>query len=564
MSDPEISSKVGREVSCRITAFTISVYQAQGIDVAKVVDQTGYEMSELMNLRRRVPWEVYLQLLEGICRECGGEENFSTVSRAVFSSITDAMARKDQRELNRLCPDRASQKSLMLTQRLIFFSAMTLQSFAKIHALHMKATLSPVEVSYELPSRNELILRHTIRQPYRKAEPFFIAIREVLEQGPASIGVRRMECSMEITDTGATFRIRTAQWPGFFRRLKVKVATMRENAAFLRDYERQIQGELTEAYSDYSQARVDLENLLEATAAGVVVATQEDKRIVYANRVVTEAVKGDVDSLRSQLELDRALTGSLPLDFRLPDDQTFELVNRLPLSYRGEACLAFTVRDVTAERSLDRKIEDALEDERRRLAEDLHDDVGQRLTAARIRIDTLAAITEDDGLADQLSAVEEIVRGALEQARGLAKSLHPETATKADFWIGLQNLIDQGRDAGMSVESRIPADKSFSQTPAFRSLTVSILRVMGEMLTNAMRHADAGQLLVFFDLEAGESRARFGISDDGRGMASGSASRDGIGLRAMQRQVAQMQGFIAVDSGIDGRGTSFTVTIPLA
>lgn len=562
-SDPDIARKVGREVSCRITAFTVSVYQAQGVDMRPVFDYAGHTESEFMNLRRRLPWEAYIRLLEGICHECGGEENFATVSRVVFASITDAMARKDQRELNRLCPDRSSQKSLQLTQRLIYFSAMTLQSFAKIHALHMKATLAPVAVSYEQISGTELIITHTIREPYRRARPFFIAISEVLAQGPASLGVRKMRCEMKETDTGAEFRIRCSDWPTLLKRLWTRMSAFRENAAFLKDYERQIEGELTEAYQDYSQARVDLEKLLESTAAGVVVISRDTQKIVYANRMVSEAVTGDFHNLEQELLQRRAQKGALPMDFRLEGGKIFELVNRLPLNYRGETCLTFTVRDVTVERQLDHRIDKALEDERRRFAEDLHDDVGQRLTAARIRLDTMATLAGDHTSADDLRAVEKIIRGALEEARSLAKSLHPETAQKADFWVGLQEWVDQAREAGMQVAVRLPADKGFADEEPFRSKAGSLLRILGEMVGNALRHSGGNQLQIFLDVQGHNSRIKLGVLDDGVGFLSQNASPEGIGLRAMQRRIVQLHGVLTLEKGIDGQGAGVIVALPL-
>jgi two-component system sensor histidine kinase UhpB len=187
----------------------------------------------------------------------------------------------------------------------------------------------------------------------------------------------------------------------------------------------------------------------------------------------------------------------------------------------------------------------AQEDERRRVARELHDEVGQALTAAMLRLDRA-----------DLDEAREGLRAALEDVRDIARRLRPEALDD----LGLSNAVralvaSVARDARLDVTPDI--DPDLPSLTAEQELVV--YRVAQEALTNAIRHADANVLRLSLTCERDALELR--IEDDGRGFDAGQAST-AAGIRGMRERALLIRASLHVESA-PGQGTVVTLRTPL-
>jgi two-component system, NarL family, sensor histidine kinase UhpB len=196
----------------------------------------------------------------------------------------------------------------------------------------------------------------------------------------------------------------------------------------------------------------------------------------------------------------------------------------------------------------------AQESERRRIARELHDEVGQVLTAVVLQLDR---VQRGVG-AQQRSEVEEAreaVRGSLEDVRAIARRLRPEALDDLGLSSALSVLTNEvGRHAGLRVERTI--------APALPLLSpeeeLVVYRVAQEALTNAVRHGGARRAWVV--LRAIDDAVELAVRDDGAGFDA-AVMAEGAGLRGMRERAVLVGAEIDILSRV-AEGT--TVRLRLA
>lgn len=217
-------------------------------------------------------------------------------------------------------------------------------------------------------------------------------------------------------------------------------------------------------------------------------------------------------------------------------DVTFIVVASLGTLFLvlGEERRALAARTAQLEQ-LTRQLLRAQEDERRRIARELHDEAGQVLTAVKIELDL-----------DGRREASELVARALAQVRDLSNLLRPAVLDDLGLMPALRGLVDD-----FAQRTRIDATLETPERPG--PLTpeqeVAIYRVVQEALTNVARHADARSVRV--RLDPGPRALRLEIEDDGRG-ASGEPVPH-LGLLGMRERLTALGGSLEI-SGRNGRG----------
>ena len=185
----------------------------------------------------------------------------------------------------------------------------------------------------------------------------------------------------------------------------------------------------------------------------------------------------------------------------------------------------------------------AQEEERRRIARELHDEAGQALTAAKISLDLA-------GRADESA----LVGRAIEQVRDLSELLRPRALDDLGLSSALRALVDDfARRTRIEVALEASDDGPWPQEVA-----LVIYRVAQESLTNVARHAGARHawVRVFRD----ERSARVVVEDDGRGM--GQSMRPHLGLLGMRERVTLVGGELRLESAAAG-GLRVEAELPL-
>jgi signal transduction histidine kinase len=203
----------------------------------------------------------------------------------------------------------------------------------------------------------------------------------------------------------------------------------------------------------------------------------------------------------------------------------------------------------------------AQEQERRHIARELHDEIGQALTAIKVELACAQrSIEGGQGSALVLQAARTITDGALHQVKDLSYLLHP--AALDEF--GLVSAVDEhiksfGRRHGIAVEL---SHSSMSSRLA-PGTEAAAYRIIQEALNNVARHANATEAKVY--LARQPEALRVVIEDNGIGFdasAPRSADRRGLGLIGMRERASYLNGTVVIDSAC-GRGTRIVVELPV-
>jgi PAS domain S-box-containing protein len=262
------------------------------------------------------------------------------------------------------------------------------------------------------------------------------------------------------------------------------------------------------------------------------------------------------------------LVGSLNLRSDLPGaftpegaDVASEVAHSLAIAIQ-QARLFEQVRD-SRERlqALSRRLVEVQEEERRRLTRELHDEIGQTLTAVKINLQTMQRLANGGVAAPRLEESIAVVERALQQVRSLALDLRPSLLDDLGLVATLRWYVDrQAQLAGF--RARFLADPP--EMHLVPELEVTCFRVAQEALTNVMRHAQAQEVEVRLRRQDGELELT--VRDDGRGFdvqaaLDSAVAGTSMGLLGMQERVLLASGQIDIVSA-PGRGTEIQVRFP--
>jgi two-component system sensor histidine kinase UhpB len=195
----------------------------------------------------------------------------------------------------------------------------------------------------------------------------------------------------------------------------------------------------------------------------------------------------------------------------------------------------------------------AQESERRRIAQELHDEVGQTMTAVLLALKR-AADEADDPLRGELRQAQEITRSSLDEVRRLVRRLRPGVLDDLGLISALTSLTTEfATHAGLRVVRRFDPDLP----PLDEQAELVLYRVVQEALTNAARHAEADTVEV--SLVRTRAAVVLSVVDDGRGTG---IPREGAGIRGMRERALLIGATLDVTSPPQA-GTSVRLTVPL-
>jgi signal transduction histidine kinase len=227
---------------------------------------------------------------------------------------------------------------------------------------------------------------------------------------------------------------------------------------------------------------------------------------------------------------------------------------RLAETFGSRAAVAVDLSQHVARDAL-RRVVEAQELERRRLARELHDETGQALTSILLALRPLENALEKPENRAAAAELRELVVATLQDVRRLAVELRPKVLDDFGLVPALERLTESfGEQTGIKVdfESRAGAERF----PA--EVETAIYRIVQESLTNVVKHAHAQRVSIVVTRKGGALTAV--VEDDGRGFDA-TERGDGFGLEGMRERVALLDGRLAVESG--EAGTTLVAEVPL-
>jgi signal transduction histidine kinase/ligand-binding sensor domain-containing protein len=212
-------------------------------------------------------------------------------------------------------------------------------------------------------------------------------------------------------------------------------------------------------------------------------------------------------------------------------------------------------RERAAQAEFSRRLMVQQEEERKRVASELHDSIGQSLLIIKNR--ALLAIDGTASTGEQLQEISETASSAVEEVRRIAHNLRPVELDHLGLTRSLEVLLKR-------MEASSPILFSADLEPVDRLLPkeaeVNVFRIVQEWLSNVARHSNASAALV--SLRREDHHLKLRIRDDGDGFPAARGTRPGIGLRSIAERVRMIGGTVDIRSEA-GEGTTMTVEVPL-
>ena len=206
------------------------------------------------------------------------------------------------------------------------------------------------------------------------------------------------------------------------------------------------------------------------------------------------------------------------------------------------------------------------ETERRRIAADLHDGLGQSLSLLKLGIQDALRQMGADVPQKAVESVKQLipkVAGALDELRRVSMDLRPSSLDDLGILPTLSWFVREFE--GANLKTRIEKHISVSEKDVPEPLKIAIFRILQEAVNNAVKHADANCIRI--SLHRGGGVIAFSIEDDGKGfdpgaLARGGDARRGLGMQSMRERAELSGGSYAVSSAL-GHGTKVSVGWPV-
>ncbi len=195
------------------------------------------------------------------------------------------------------------------------------------------------------------------------------------------------------------------------------------------------------------------------------------------------------------------------------------------------------------------------EDERRRIARELHDALGQVLTALTLTLDAASTAPRPEVVTRRIRLARGLADTALAETRDLAHRMRPARLEERGLVAALRDLASQSGFPVHVVADAATADPRLLGP----TTTVEVYRIVQEALANAARHSGAPQAQV--SLAQRDGRLTVVVSDDGRGFDLAEPREPGIGLAGMEERAGMLGGQLKIESQ-SGRGTRVTLDLP--
>lgn len=233
------------------------------------------------------------------------------------------------------------------------------------------------------------------------------------------------------------------------------------------------------------------------------------------------------------------------------------------LASRNEA-----LRADADKRKLIQKVNSIIEDERKSIAVEIHDELNASLIAARLEAQSIGALAAKAAKVEATPEIEEIGRKsqaitklALDlyaNGRRLVRRLRPEVLDMLGLHGAVEEMV-RHYDGSSGCSFEFHGEGDFSRLS--NELAISAYRIVQEALSNVMKHAHATSAQVRLVLDEGAQTLRIVVADDGNGFDPASAS-EGIGIIGMRERVYAVHGMMDVRSSVGG-GTVVAITLPL-
>lgn len=210
------------------------------------------------------------------------------------------------------------------------------------------------------------------------------------------------------------------------------------------------------------------------------------------------------------------------------------------------------------QKALTKAVIDGQEQERERVAKELHDGLGTMMASARLNLNSVEKKVNDlPEIKNDLRNVLGILDKATKDTRSIAHNLMPPSLTELGLAKAIEELVSNIQRSG-ALEAKFISFGNFETLD--NSISVSLYRIAQEMLNNCLKHSQAKKLEM--QLIRHENSILLMIEDNGKGFDKEKIKQNGMGLNNLKARAELLNGNLQVDS-VEGKGTSITVEVPI-
>ncbi|HEY0783557.1 MAG TPA: PAS domain-containing sensor histidine kinase [Thermoanaerobaculia bacterium] len=204
----------------------------------------------------------------------------------------------------------------------------------------------------------------------------------------------------------------------------------------------------------------------------------------------------------------------------------------------------------------------AQEEERRRIARELHDQTGQSVAALVVRLVALLDSVDDARVRGALSELLVLAANAADEVRRMARGLRPAALDERGLRTAIEaQAVDFERSHGIKVDLHIAGVDDSDRLSG--DLEIAIYRIVQETLTNIARHSGASAVSIL--MERRDGRLRLIVEDDGTGFPTAlppAAPTGSLGLAGIRERIALLRGTMTIET-IPGKGSAVYFEIPI-
>ena len=234
-----------------------------------------------------------------------------------------------------------------------------------------------------------------------------------------------------------------------------------------------------------------------------------------------------------------------------------------PMPTDGGLLITSVIRDVSSRRRLEdaalsvRAIE-AQEQERLRIARDLHDEVAQALSGIALGLEEVESATDLEAAREQAKRLGQELARTMGELRRVVEHLHPDEVADLGLASSLERMANDRQRSNPNIKISFHSDGNDRRLDP--EVELAVYRVVQEALTNAIKHADAKTIEI--ELAVSDSSTTARIRDDGGGFDVEAGGMDGLGLGGMRERARLLRGELEIDSA-PGRGTVVALRLPV-
>jgi PAS domain S-box-containing protein len=220
-----------------------------------------------------------------------------------------------------------------------------------------------------------------------------------------------------------------------------------------------------------------------------------------------------------------------------------------------------TAKDITLQKQTEsliiRTITDTQEKERQRFAKDIHDSIGQQISAIKFYIGTSVNIVTNEQQRQILLKSNDALVRVLADMRNICFNLMPKTLETFGLVEAVKELCSQ-TTIPQKLSFRLAGGNTFPRLDT--SLEIAVFRIVQEFISNAIKHGKASKIDILFSHNA--RQARMILKDNGTGFDISKVRAGGMGLKNIQSRVKAHNGNVQISSK-PGKGTKYELTLPV-